>query len=62
MMKKLDFIRYIAITGNIAYILWILYNGIDEGFKDIGIVQIVSLVGLLILLALNIFLLRHLKE
>ncbi|MBI2451972.1 hypothetical protein HYV50_02735 [Candidatus Pacearchaeota archaeon] len=43
--------------GNVAYILWILYNGIDEGFKDIGIVQIVSLIGLLILLALNIFLL-----
>ena len=49
--------RYAALAGNVAYILWIVWNGIDDGFKDIQSVQAASLLGLLCLLALNFFLL-----
>lgn len=42
--------------GNLAYILWIVWNGIDEGSKGIGTVQAVSLTGLVILLILNLYL------
>ncbi len=51
------FFSYIALLGNILYILWILYNGIDEGFKDIASAQAVVLIGLVFLLTLNIILL-----
>ncbi len=52
-----NLIRHTAIFGNVMYILWILYNGIDEGFKDIASIQGLSYLGLLVLLALNLFLL-----
>jgi hypothetical protein len=47
--------RFIAITGNVLYFLWILYNGINEGFKATPI-EFVSYLGLLLLLILNTFL------
>ena len=47
--------RYAVICGNAVYILWITYNGIDEGFSG-TMVQKVSYIGLLILLILNIIL------
>lgn len=38
----------------VAYIFWILYNGIDEGFKNILLsVKNVALIGLIILLVFN---------
>jgi hypothetical protein len=49
-------LRYIAIVGNGVYFLWILYNGISEVFANIGTVQAVSLIGLMVLLIFNIFL------
>jgi hypothetical protein len=49
-------LRYLAIAGNVAFVLWILRNGINEGFKATP-VEIVSYVGLVILLLLNTFLL-----
>ena len=51
-----DFLRYAAIAGNGLFILWILYNGIDEGFKA-NLIQIVSYLSLIFLLILNTFLL-----
>ncbi|MGI9034500.1 MAG: hypothetical protein ACR2GD_00545 [Pyrinomonadaceae bacterium] len=50
-------LRYIAIAGNIIFVLWILVNAIDEGFSGVGRVEIVSYIGLLFLLTLNVFLL-----
>ena len=47
--------RYIAITGNVIFVLWILYNGINEGFQGTPL-EIVSYIGLMILLFLNAFL------
>jgi hypothetical protein len=59
-MKKesptIKFLRYLTIIGNAIFVLWILYNGIDEGFKA-NLVQIVSYLSLIFLLILNIFLL-----
>ena len=57
-MKSL---KYIAIAGSVIYILWIIYNAIDEGFQDIGSVQAVAPIGLVLLLVLNLLLLRRQK-
>jgi len=48
-------LRYIAVAGNVLFFLWILYNGIDEGFQGTRI-EIVSYIGLMILLLINAFL------
>jgi len=45
-----------AITGNILFVLWILYNGISEGFHGTTIEK-VSYLTLMGLLAVNAFLL-----
>ena len=49
-------LRFIAITGNIVFVLWILRNGINEGFVGTPL-EIVSYIGLIILLLLNTLLL-----
>ena len=54
--KIYKILRIIAVIGNVLYFLWILYNGIDERFANIGTVQGVSLIGLMVLLVINIFL------
>jgi hypothetical protein len=51
-------IKRIAIFGNLMFILWITYNGIDEGFRG-TIHQKISYIGLITLLALNIVFLRR---
>jgi hypothetical protein len=51
-------LRYAAIAGNVIYVLWIVRNGINEGFRG-RLVEVVSLVGLLVLLILNAVLLYH---
>jgi hypothetical protein len=58
-MKKTTFIslfKDLAIAGNVIFILWITYNGINEGFKG-TLVQIFSYIGLTLLLILNSILL-----
>ena len=49
-------LRYLAIAGNVLFSLWLLYNGIDEGFQATPM-QLTSYIGLWALLALNTFLL-----
>jgi hypothetical protein len=58
--KILSFLRDIALIGNVLYILWITYNGIDEGFAGTT-VQKVSYVGIISLLFLNFILLYRTK-
>ncbi len=43
----------LALFGNAMYILWILYNAIDERGQGISTVQAIVLIGLVFLLALN---------
>ena len=45
--------------GNLAYILWILWNAVDERGQGIRPVEAVALTGLIILLILNLYLLSH---
>jgi DMSO/TMAO reductase YedYZ heme-binding membrane subunit len=52
----MKYLIYLAIAGNILYILWVTYNGIDEGFSG-SPVQMISYIGLMALLILNITLL-----
>jgi hypothetical protein len=52
-------LRYGAVSGNAVYFLWVLRNGINEGFRKIGTVQGVALCGLMVLLILNIVLLTR---
>jgi hypothetical protein len=59
-MNKNNFytlLRYAALFGNVIYILWLLYNGIDEGFRGINTVQGIAVMGMMVLLILNIVLL-----
>lgn len=58
MSKVRSWLRYAAIAGNVVYILWIVRNGINEGFRGRP-VEVVSLVGLLVLLTLNAVLLSR---
>jgi len=56
-MKNL---KYLAIAGNFVFILWVTFNGIDEGFRG-TVYQKFSYIGLLTLLTLNIVLLLRKK-
>ncbi len=54
----MKYLKVIAILGNIAFILWITFNGIDEGFKG-TIYQKISYVSLITVLFFNIYLLTR---
>ena len=56
MSSTRSWLRYVAIAGNAAFVLWVLYNGIDEGFRG-GPVAMASMVGLIVVLALDTVLL-----
>ena len=58
MDRKLIFnlLKVAAIFGNVVFVLWITYNGIDEGFRGTPY-QIMSYIGLVLLLSLNTVLL-----
>jgi len=47
--------KYLAIAGNVLFILWVTYNGIDEGFSG-TLPEKASYVSLMLLLVLNMVL------
>ena len=49
---RLLLLRYATITGNNIFILWILYNGISEGFAG-TLLEKLSYIGLIGLLGVN---------
>ncbi len=51
-----EMLSLLAIAGNVLFVLWILYNGINESFQGTTIEKI-SYVTLMGLLAVNAFLL-----
>jgi hypothetical protein len=54
--KNLIFLmRFAAISGNVLFILWVTYNGINEGFRG-TLPEKISYIGLMSLLALNSYL------
>ncbi len=52
----IELLSWLAIAGNILFVLWILYNGINESFQGTTMEKI-SYVTLMGLLAVNAFLL-----
>ena len=48
----MKYLKYIALAGNTLYILWILYNAIDEGSSG-TLMQAVIPLGLVVLLVIN---------
>jgi hypothetical protein len=52
----IELISWAAVAGNILFVLWILYNGINESFQGTTIEKI-SYITLMGLLALNAVLL-----
>ncbi len=54
-MNLIPVLKLLAILGNILFILWMTYNGIDEGFRG-TIYQVMSYIGLTVLLILNSYL------
>lgn len=52
----IELLSWFAIAGNILFVLWILYNGINEGFQGTTIEKI-SYIALMGLLTVNVFLL-----
>ena len=57
MIKKqfIALLRFAALTGNIAFVLWVTFNGLKEGFSG-TIYQKLSYIGLVGLLSINSFL------
>ena len=55
-----DIFKTLAVAGNVLFILWITFNGIDEGFRG-TIYQILSYIGLVVLLVLNTVLILRKK-
>ena len=56
-----NLIRPVIITGNILFVLWILYNGISEGFAG-TMVEKFSYIALMGLLTCNALLLSMKKK
>jgi hypothetical protein len=56
----MKFIRYITIIGNAVFVLWLLANGIDEGFRATR-VQLASYICLFVLFGLNTYLILRKK-
>jgi hypothetical protein len=54
-MSFYTLLTYLAVAGNILFVLWLLFNGMDEGWKATPY-QIMSYLGLTFLLALNTYL------
>jgi len=44
------------------YIVWMIYNAVDDGFQAGSIVELVAVVGMMCLLGLNIFLLWNVRQ
>ena len=56
MTKVRSWIRYFVIAGNVVFVLWIIRNGMEAGFRGRP-VEVASWVGLIVLLVLNAVLL-----
>jgi hypothetical protein len=52
--QLISLLRYGAITGNILFILWITYNGIEAGFRG-SVYEKISFIALTLLLVTNNF-------
>ena len=56
MIELIQLVRYAVICGNVLIVLWMLFNGIHEGFKATLAEKIIYL-SMFVLLAINSLLL-----
>ncbi len=56
-----NMVKNILIVGNVVFVLWIIYNGIDEGFSG-TVIEKVSFIALVSLLALNTWFIAREQE
>ena len=54
-------VKYLAIVGNLVYVLWILYNGVDEFKLGATTVHVAAYIGIILLLIFNALLLSRKK-
>ena len=54
-----NLLRPVAILGDVLFMLWVLYNGMDEGASGATPVQKVSYITFILLLLLNAYLLSR---
>ncbi len=54
-------LKLFVLGANAVFILWILYNAIDDGFRDITGIQGIVPLALMFLLIVNFLLLWRLK-
>lgn len=52
--KTINLLRILAIAGNALFILWVIFNAMDSGWKG-TLPQIFSSIILVVLLLFNIF-------
>ena len=52
--KILDVIGSVAVFADCLYILWILYNAVDDKFSSVGSIESIVLSSLIFLLLFNI--------
>jgi hypothetical protein len=52
MRRVPEWLRFVAIAGNVLYLLWVMYNGVSEGFRGTP-VYIVTMIGVMGLFVLN---------
>ncbi len=57
---KRTYFRYLAIVGNMVFILWIFINGIYEGFIG-NIMQVISYIGVVGVLVMNTVILSEIR-
>lgn len=60
MGKSRDTLRYLAIAGNVGFVAWILYNGVDISLETTT-PQLYLYGGMIVILLLNAFLLGKSK-
>jgi hypothetical protein len=56
--RELRLLQIVAITGNIFFLSWIIYNAVDNGFRGTTF-QTIPTIGLMLLLSLNMVLLSQ---
>ncbi len=57
----MSWLKWAAISGSALFVLWIVYNGIDSGFRPTP-VELVSYLGLIAVLLLNIVVLSRSRQ
>ncbi len=59
--RTLNFLRVVAIAGNVLFVIWILFNAMDVGWRGTP-AEIIASLSLIFILGLNVFLITKKKS